>query len=129
MDTDAHRWEGTSAELSFAVIGCAMDVLNTIGHGLHEKPYENGLAIELALRGIPFSQQLRFAISYKGQIIGEFVPDLLVGSDLLVEAKVIERITDHERGQVINYLKVSKRRIGLILNFHRSKLEWERLIV
>jgi GxxExxY protein len=129
MDTDKHRWNGPSAELSFLVIGCAMEILNTIGHGLHEKPYENALVVELALRRIPFEQQRSFGVSYKGTLIGEFIPDLLVGQDLIVETKVIAGISDHERGQVINYLRITRRRVGLILNFRRAKLEWERVIL
>ncbi len=66
---------------------------------------------------------------YKSFQVGEYVPDLIAFSQVIVETKTIERITDTERGQVINYLKITGLRVGLILNFKRAKLEWERLIV
>ena len=113
----------------FAVVGCAMEVLNELGHGLLEKPYENALVVEFGLRGIPFKQQPRFDVMYKGVSVGEYVPDLITHDKLVVDSKVIERITDHEIGQMMNYLKITGLKVGLILNFRRSKLEWKRIVL
>ncbi|HVZ66099.1 MAG TPA: GxxExxY protein [Lacunisphaera sp.] len=129
MDTDAHRYDGEHAALTFAIIGCAMEVLNELGSGLHEKPYENALIHEFGLRGIAFDQQRRFPIDYKGMIVGEYIPDLIANGSVVVDAKVIDRITDVERGQMLNYLKITSLRVGLIINFKRPKLEWERVIL
>jgi GxxExxY protein len=129
MDTDKHESELLHRELVYAVVGSAMEVLNTLGHGLHEKPYENALCIEFGLRQIAFAQQRRYEVHYKGSMVGEFVPDLIVADKVVVDAKVIERITDIERGQMINYLRITKLRVGLVLNFKRPTLEWERLIL
>jgi len=68
-------------------------------------------------------------VQYKGVIVGEFIPDLIVGQAVVVDTKVIEAITDWERGQMLNDLRVTKLRVGLILNFRRPRLEWERLIL
>lgn len=114
---------------SYAVVGCAFEVLNELGHGLHEKPYENALVVELGLRGIPFEQQRRFPVLYKGNKVSEYVPDLITYSQLIVDTKVIDRITDHERGRMLNYLRIAGLEVGLILNFRRAKLEWERVIL
>ena len=103
--------------------------MKEVGHGLHEKPYENALALEFRLRGIRFDQQARFPVMYKGYLISEYVPDLLVEERVIVDAKTIERITDHERGQMLNYLRISKIRVGLLVNFKRPKLEWERVVL
>jgi GxxExxY protein len=111
----------------FQVVGCAIEVLNTLGHGLVEKPYENALAIEFLLREIPFQQQPSFDVLYKGHKIGLFVPDLIAFESLIVDTKVIDRITDHERGLMLNYLRITSLRVGLILNFKHSKLEWQRI--
>jgi GxxExxY protein len=111
------------------IIGCAFDVLNEVGHGLHEKIYENGLAVAFKLAGIPFDQQRRFPVLYKGHQIGEFVPDLLVFNSVIVDPKVIDRITDHERGKMVNYLRITKMRVGLILNFKHARLEWELIVL
>ena len=84
----------------FRIVGCAIEVLNTLGHGLVEKPYENALVVEFRLQGIPFQQQPSFDIQYKGRKVGLFVPDLIAFNAIVVDAKVIDRITDHERGLI-----------------------------
>ena len=130
MDTDSkidlQHPENTKLllkEETHQVLGCAFDVLNEIGHGFHEKVYENALVVEFKLRRIPYEQQKRFPIIYKGVLVAEFVPDLIpFGS-------VIEKITDHERGRMNNYLKITKLRVGLTLNFKNPRLEWDRLVL
>ena len=129
MDTDAHRYDGPHAQLTFAVVGCAMEVLNPLGHGLHEKPDENALVVEFGLKGISSEQQKRFQVDYKAVMVGEFIPDLIAGQAVIVDTKVIDRITDLERGQMLNYLRITGLKVGLIINFKRSKLEWERVII
>lgn len=111
----------------FAVVGCAIEVLNVRGHGLHEKIYENCLCVEYRLRGIPYTQQERHSVTYKREIVGEYVPDLVVQKKLIVDAKTIERITDHERGQVLNYLRITGLPVAVILTFKHARLEWERI--
>ena len=113
----------------FRIVGCAIEVLNALGHGLVEKPYENALVVEFGLQGIPFQQQPSFDILYKGHKVGLFVPDLIAFDTVVVDAKVIDRITDHERGLMLNYLRTTNLRAGVILNFKRSKLEWERIVL
>jgi GxxExxY protein len=110
----------------FQVVGCAIEVLNTLGHGLVEKPYENALVVEFFLRKIPFQQQPSFDVLYKSHKIGLFIPDLIAFSSLVVDTKVIDRITDHE-GLMLNYLRITGLRVGVILNFRHSKLEWQRI--
>jgi len=113
----------------FQVVGAAIEVLNGLGHGLHEKPYENALVVEFALRGIAVQQQTKFDVIYKEAKVGEYVPDLIVFGQIVIDAKVIERITDHERGQMLNYLRISGHPVGVVLNFKRAQLEWERLVL
>lgn len=113
----------------FAVVGCAMEVLNALGHGLIEKPYENALVVEFGLRSIPFCQQPHFDVRYKGVCVGEFIPDLIAFDRIIVDTKVIEAVTDHELGQMMNYLKVTGLKMGVILNFKRPRLEWKRVVL
>jgi GxxExxY protein len=113
----------------YQVVGAAIEVLNILGHGFHEKPYENALLIEFGLRKIPFLQQPNYDLIYKENRVGLFIPDLIAHGAIVVDAKVIERITDIERGQMLNYLRITKLRVGVILNFKNPKLEWERLIL
>ena len=110
----------------FQVVGCVIEVF-TIGHGLVEKPYEHALVIEFLLRKIPFKQQPPYDVLYKGHKIGLFIPDLIVFDSLVVDTKVIDKITDHERGLMLNYLRITALRVGVILNFKHRKLEWERI--
>jgi GxxExxY protein len=111
------------------ILGCAFDVLNEAGHGFHEKIYENSLAVAFRLKGIGFDQQRKFPVLFRGQPVGEFIPDLLVFDAVIADPKVVDRITDHERGQMLNYLWIACKRVGLILNFKFARLQWERLVL
>ncbi len=105
-----------------------MEVLNGLGHGLREKTYERALCIELELAGIPFSQQQMHKVLYKGRHIDDYIPDLEVPERLIIETKTIDKITNEEIGQVLNYLKVTGIQAGLILNFAHPKLEWKKMV-
>jgi GxxExxY protein len=113
----------------FQIVGCAMEVLNTLGHGLLEKPYENALVVEFNLRSIPWAQQPRFPVIYKAVNVGEYIPDLIAFDKIIVDAKTIEKIGNNERAQIINYLKITGLRVGVILNFKHATLEWERIVL
>lgn len=114
-------------ELSFEIVGAAMEVLNALGHGLNEKVYENALVAELKLRGLHVEQQRRYRVMYKNVVVGDYIPDLLVDDKAIVDTKVIESISDAELGQVMNYLRIAKLELGIILNFRRPKLEYRRV--
>ena len=113
----------------YQIVACAIEVLNELGHGIVEKPYENALVVEFGLRAIPFRQQPVFDVLYKGNKVGLFVPDLIAFDGIVVDTKVINKITDPERGLMLNYLRITKLRVGVILNFKHRKLEWERLVL
>ena len=126
---DANERELLLKEEVFQVVGCAMEVLNVLGHGLLEKPNVNAMVVEFGLKGIPYTQQPRYEVMYKGVSVGEYIPDLITHGQLVVDAKVIDRITDLEIGQMLNYLKITGFSVGIILNFRRSKLEWQRIVL
>ena len=126
---DTNSGELLAKEEVFEIVGCAIEVLNTLGHGLVEKPYENALAIEFGLRNVPFRQQPSFNILYKEHQVGLFIPDLIAFDTVVVDTKMIDRITDHERGLMLNYLRITALRVGVILNFKRAKLEWDRIVL
>ena len=111
------------------IIGFSFSVLNEVGHGLCEKVYENSLVVLCKQNGVTFDQQRRFPVMFRAVQVGEFVPDLIVFGSIIIDAKVIERITDHERGQMLNYLRITKLRVGLILNFKHPRLQWERVVL
>ena len=111
------------------LIGFSFDILNEVGHGLDEKVYENSLVVLFKLNEIAFDQQRRFPVFFRNVQVGEFIPDLIVFDSVIVDTKVIDRITDHERGQMINYLRITGLRVGLILNFKNARLGWERIVL
>jgi GxxExxY protein len=136
MDTDEKpdlRRGGESKLLLKAetekLIGFAFEILNELGHGLNEKIYENSLVVLFKLNGIAFDQQRRFPVFFRGIEVGEFLPDLIAFGLVIVDAKVIDRIGDRERGQMLNYLRITKLRVGLVLNFKNPRLEWERIVL
>lgn len=111
------------------IVGCAMEVLNVLGHGLLEKPYENALVVEFNLQGIPCQQQRKFNVIYKEVKVAEYVPDLICFDEVVVDTKTIDSITNHEIGKMLNYLKITGLRVGVLLNFKRAKLEWKRVVL
>ena len=94
------------------IIGFAFEVLNEVGHGSNEKIYENSLTVLFKLNAIAFDQQRRFPVFFRGVEVGEFVPDLIAFGTVIVDTKVIDHITDHERGKMLNYL--GSRNCGLV---------------
>ena len=76
-----------------------------------------------------YAQQPRFSVIYKSVNVGEYIPDLIVFDKIIVDTKVIEKIGNNEKAQVINYLKITGLRVGLLLNFKHAKLEWTRSIL
>ncbi|MBM3846192.1 MAG: GxxExxY protein [Verrucomicrobia bacterium] len=131
MDEDDKNPEKASLQFeqeTSMILNCAFEIINGLGHGLLEKPYENSLCVEFTLRGIPWVQQPRYDVIYKSHKVGEYIPDLVVKNLVVVDTKVIDRITDHEIGQMLNYLKITGHPVGLIINFKRARLEWKRVI-
>jgi GxxExxY protein len=114
---------------SFQIIGCAMKVHNSLGFGLHEKPYENALTIEFTHNHISFEQQKRFTIRHRSIQVGEFIPDLIAFGKIIIDTKTIDQITDRERGQMLNYLRISGLQLGLLINFKNPRIEWERIVL
>ncbi|MEO5916467.1 MAG: GxxExxY protein [Luteolibacter sp.] len=125
MDADGR--DGIYVGETERIIGCAFAVLNALGHGFHEKPYEEALVVDFCHHDIPYAQQARFPIHYRNTKVGEYVPDLVVFGKVIVDTKTIERITDHEVGRMLNYLRATCLQVGLILNFKHAKLQFRRV--
>jgi GxxExxY protein len=115
-------------DLSEAIIGAAMTVLNTLKPGLNEKIYENALAIELRKRGHKVEQQRRFPVYYCGQLVGELVPDMIVDDLVIADPKVVTNWNDSHQAQMIGYLQITELRLALLLNFKNAKLDWKRVV-
>lgn len=115
----------------FAIVGAAIEVHKELGNGFLEPVYQESLEIELALRKIPFESQQRLQLFYKDfELKKEYIPDFVCYGKIIVEIKALDRLTNIEIAQLINYLKATKLKLGLLINFgSRGKLEWQRFIV
>lgn len=114
-------------ELSEAIIGAAMTVLNTLKPGLNEKAYENALAIELRKRGHSVEQQRRFDVRYDGVVVDTLVPDLVVDGKVVVDPKVAENFTETHVAQMIGYPTITGLDLALLMNFKHARLAWKRV--
>ena len=115
-------------ELSHRIIGIAIDIHKKLGPGFQEKIYEQALLKELEKAGIPFEKQKVIKVEYDGDTLGNQRLDLLVDEQIIVELKACNKIIPLFRDQVLSYLKTINKRLGLILNFGRSKLEIKRVV-
>jgi GxxExxY protein len=115
-------------ELAEKVIGCAYEVSNSLGAGFLEKVYENALVHELNKKGIKTKQQSPIVVKYDGVVVGEYVADLLVNDELLVELKATESIEKVHLAQCLNYLKATRLKACLLVNFGKSKVQVRRLV-
>ena len=115
-------------ELTFAVIGAAMEVHKVLGSGFLEAVYQTSLEMELSLRGVPFEKQVRLAVTYKDVVVGEYIADLVVDKKLIVEIKAVSRLIPAHQAQAMHYLAATRLRLALLLNFGASSLEHRRVI-
>lgn len=115
-------------ELAYKVVGLAMAVHRELGYGFLEKVYENALMVVLRQAGIHAVQQSPIKVYFRGEIVGEYIADILVESKVLLELKSLDKITDLHRAQTLNYLKATGLKLALILNFGKESLERERLV-
>ena len=106
-------------DLSYKVIGCAMEVYRTLGPGLLESAYEKALVHELNVQGIPVKSQVEVEMSYKGVNIGEGLRlDILIDDQIIVELKSVEELKPVHHKQLLTYLKLMDKRLGLLINFN-----------
>ena len=115
-------------EVSGKIIGAAMEVLNELKPGLDEKLYERALIIELKRGGHVVSVQRSFPVSYRGEPIGNLIPDLIVDNAIIVDPKVVACFTDTHVAQMIGYLNITELNLALLLNFKNARLEWKRVL-
>ena len=103
-------------------------VHNSLRCGFLEKVYENALAVELKNRNIPFQQQSSLKVKYKGLIVGDYHADIVVNNRVILELKAVSKLDSVHNAQLLNYLKATGIRVGLLLNIGRPKLQYHRLV-
>ena len=128
MNADERRSnQNDMSQLTERVIRCAFTVSNTLGCGFLEKVYENALVHELRKAGIQAEQQHGIGVYYDGIAVGEYTADLLIEDILLVELKAVKELDDIHLAQCLNYLKATKLRLCLLMNFGKPRLEIRRI--
>ena len=123
MNTDEHRLDALTKE----VLNAVFEVSNTLGAGFLEKVYERALLTELRLRGLTVNAQSSFAVKYKGVEVGDYIADIIVDNELVLELKCVDRLANEHMAQCLNYLKASGLSVCLLINFQRPKVEWRRI--
>lgn len=117
------RETGLHAEITERIIGCAIEVHRELGPGLLESAYERALCVELRAVGLRFERQTPVLLRYKGLEIGEYRLDLLVENAVVVEVKSVDRLDPIHEAQVLTYLRLTQKRVGLLINFHSAVLK------
>ena len=115
-------------QLSGAIIGIAMEVLNELNPGLDEVLYERALVIELRRRGHEVAAKKSFPVFYRGELIGSLIPDLIVDSAVIVDPKVVTAFNETHVAQMIGYLNITGLELALLLNFKNARLDWKRVV-
>ena len=107
--------------LSEQIIGAAFEVSNVLGTGFLEKVYENALNIELNLRGLQTFQQAPLKVFYKDELVGDYIADILVENEIIIEVKAVKEIDAIHFAQCLNYLRITGLRLCLLLNFSKPR--------
>ena len=114
---------GVEVDLTEKVIACAIEVHKGLGPGLLEAAYEEAMCIELEDAGIPFERQVELAALYKGRPVGEYRLDLVIDDRVIVELKAVERLDPVFQAQLLTYLRISGKLVGLLINFNSRLLK------
>lgn len=115
-------------ELSYKIVGLAMEVHNKLGYGFLEKVYENAMMVLFQREGIEAKQQAPVTVYFEGETIGEYYADILVADRIILELKSVEKIVNAHIAQTLNYLKATGLQLAILMNFGKEKLEYERLV-
>lgn len=127
MDTNTH--EIIYKDLSYQIIHAVLEVHNILGAGFLEKVYENALMIKLKQYKLKAEQQAALKVRFEGEIVGEYYADIVVDDKIILELKCIQEITTIQEAQLINYLKATGMKLGIIINFANPKLEYKRMVL
>ncbi len=115
-------------DLSYAIIGAAMEVHKILGPGFLESVYESALAYEFDLRGIPYERQKHLPVSYKDKFIGDYIADMVVDNKIILELKAVSAISPAHEAQAHHYLTATGLKLAILLNFGSDSLQQKRIV-
>lgn len=114
---------------TYRIIGAAMEVHNELGHGFLEEVYQEALEIEFSEREIEYDREIPLAINYKKKILKKkYIADFICFDEVVVELKALSELCSDHEAQILNYLKATDKKLGLLINFGKSKLQYKRII-
>jgi GxxExxY protein len=116
--------------ITYTIIGRCMEVHNFFGKGCSEVIYKDALEVELKNHGLSYEREVKYTVEYKGKVLPHyFVADFVVNGEIILEAKAVNTLKDEHLAQTINYLKISNKKLGLIVNFGSKSLQVKRVIL
>ena len=116
-------------DISYKIIGAAMEVHRSLGNGFLEKVYENALMVMFNEIPLMATQQTPIKVVFRNEIIGNYIADILIEDKIILELKTVDNITNIHRAQALNYLKATGLKLAIIINFKNQSLEYERLVL
>lgn len=116
-------------DLSYKIVGLAMEVHNDLGPGFLEKVYENALLIMFEEHGIAARSQMPIQVYFHGKVVGDYFADIVVDDSIIIELKAQDRIAEIHKAQTLNYLRATQFKLALLINFEKHRLEYERLVL
>ena len=130
MNTDKtiQGMELIGKELTEKIIGACFEVSNELGAGFLESVYQKALQIALSQKNMRVEIQSPLKVLFRGQVVGDFYADMIIEDSVIVELKVAKALSSEHEAQLMNYLKATKMRVGLLVNFGKPKLEWKRFV-
>jgi GxxExxY protein len=117
------------SDVTEQIIGAAFEVHRVLGYGFLERVYRRAMIVELALRGLDAVEESQIKVQYKGQIVGDYEADLWVNELVIVELKIAKEYNPYDEAQLLNELKATGVRVGLLINFGREKVQFKRFIL
>lgn len=113
----------------YAIVGAALEVHKDLGCGFLEAVYQEAFQLELQSRNIPFVSQKKLTLFYKGQRLAkEYYADVVCYNSIIIELKALDQLSSSATAQILNYLKASRLKVGVLINFGSSSLEWKRFV-
>jgi GxxExxY protein len=116
-------------KLTYTINGAVFEVNKVLGAGFLEKVYENALLIELRSQGLRADSQVPIKVYYKDELVGEYIADILVEGKVILELKTVERLEKIHEAQLLNYLRATGIKIGILVNFKHAKAEIKRMVL
>jgi GxxExxY protein len=116
-------------ELTYKINGAIFEVNRVLGAGFLEKVYENALILELKNQGLKAEAQVPISVFYKGSVVGDYIADILVEGKIILELKAVDNIQKVYEAQILNYLKATGFKVGLLVNFKHPKAEIKRFVL